>query len=240
MTTNTEHTSKQFDAELEQIRREVLEMGRLVERQLVRAAEGLRRNDGPLMDEVIQGEVQVNAKEILIDELCTMLIARRQPEAGDLRLMMMVLKGITDLERIGDEAKKIALTAREIAAPSGRYAGKPVPRIAEISNLAEMALGMLRTALDMFATLDISQATEVARRDLELDQRFRSTLRELLTYMMEDPRTISASLDILFVAKSLERIGDHAKNITEYMVYLVKGKDVRHVTLEEFERVAQS
>ncbi|HXC40241.1 MAG TPA: phosphate signaling complex protein PhoU [Burkholderiales bacterium] len=231
------HTSKQFDAELEQARKQVLLMGGLVEQQIVYAIEALRRGDAGLTAQVVEVEVEVNRLEREVDEMCTTVIALRQPNANDLRLIMTMLKVTTDIERIGDEAKKIAL----YAAQRGRGMGRAtLPRLSEITSMADLVKEMLRRALDAFARMDVESAASIAQRDLAVDRSFQSILRELLTYMIEDPRTISASIDVLFVAKALERIGDHAKNITEYVVYLIKGKDVRHVTPEEFEDAVRS
>ena len=233
---NNPHTSKQYDAELDQVRSQVLRMGNLVERQVVYAIEALRRTDAALSERVIESENEINGLEVSIDELCTTLIARRQPNSNDLRVIMMALKTITDLERIGDEAKKIALATREMY---GQVRGQ-LPRFSSVALVADIVLGMLRRAMNAFEKLDSSDVAAIARQDREVDEYFQSILRQLLTYMIEDPRTISASIDIIFIAKSLERIGDHAKNISEYVIYMVKGKDVRHVTVEEIERVAES
>jgi phosphate transport system protein len=230
----SEHTFKQFDAELEAVRSRVLQMGGLVESQIVRAIEALTEANLALADQVVAEDQRVNGMEVGIDELCSHLIARRQPAAVDLRMIMTVMKTITDLERIGDEAEKIARMAKLIH-QAGRL---NQPRFGEIKHVAEVALGMLRKSLDAFARLDTGSAAQVVREDEHLDEEFRAILRHLITFMMEDPRTISTSLEILFVAKAIERIGDHAKNMSEYVVYMVKGKDVRHVTLEEFEREA--
>jgi phosphate transport system protein len=230
------HTSKQYDAELEQVHSQVVLMGRLVERQLAYATEAFRRRDLVLAERVAVAEPEINALEMSIDELCTTVIARRQPNSNDLRLIMMVLKTITDLERIGDEAKKIGLVTSRIFGPSARH----VPRITEVIPAAELVGDMLRRSLEAFGSLEIGDAPGIARQDIGVDEHFQSILRQLLTYMIEDPRTISASLDIIFLAKSLERIGDHAKNISEYVVYMIKGKDVRHVTVEEMEQVIKS
>ncbi len=181
-------------------------------------------------------EHQVNALEMEIDELCTNIIARRTPTAIDLRVLTMVVKTITDLERIGDEAKKIVLMAREFFRSGRGY----MPRYSEIQSMSAIAIDMLRQALDSFARLDAGAAPEIARRDLEVDDSFRAVLRESLTYMIEDPRTISATLDIIFIAKALERVGDHAKNISEYVVYMIKGKDVRHLSADEIEQAVKS
>lgn len=233
---NDLHTSKQYDAELDQVRSQVLRMGALVERQVVYAVEALRRTDAALHERVIESESEINSLEVSIDELCTTIIARRQPNSNDLRVIMMVLKTITDLERIGDEAKKIALATRSMY---GQVRGQ-LPRFSNVALVADIVVGMLRRAMVAFETLDASDVAAIARQDLEVDEYFQSILRQLLTYMIEDPRTISACIDIVFIAKSLERIGDHAKNISEYVIYMVKGKDVRHVSVEEIERVAES
>lgn len=229
-----EHTLKQFDTDLEEIRSRVLQMGGLVEEQITQAIAALTDGDVGLARRVAENDVHVNALEVAIDEECSTVIARRQPAAKDLRMIMTVVKTITDLERIGDEAAKIArmtLSLYDSTRPS-------MPRITEIQHVADIALGMLRNALDAFARLDLTVAAKVVRQDEQVDSEFKSILRQLITFMMEDPRTISHSLDILFIAKSIERIGDHAKNMSEYVVFLVKGKDVRHTSIEAFEREA--
>jgi phosphate transport system protein len=235
-----DHTSRQFDAQLEQTRSKVLLMGGLVEEQVRMAVSSLRGGaggaSGALIDQVLDVEVAINALEIEIDELCTNIIARRTPTAIDLRVLVMVVKTITDLERVGDEAKKIALMARELT----KHGRVHVPYFAEIQRIADIVMDMLRRSLDAFARLELEDTPEIARRDLEVDDSFLAVLRELLTYMIEDPRTISTALDIVFIAKSLERVGDHAKNISEYVVYMIKGKDVRHVTLEEIEEAIKT
>jgi len=231
---SSEHTSKQFDAELEAVRARVLQMGGLVESQIKLAIESLTTGDEALMRRVIEEDHRVNAMEVEIDESCNHILVRRQPAAGDLRMIMTVIKTITDLERIGDEAQKIArmallLTKRE---------SLMLPRYHEIKHTAELTLNMLHSALDAFARLDVAAAARVVRQDEQVDEEFRAIMRYLITFMMEDPRTISNSLEILFVAKAIERIGDHAQNMAEYVVYMVKGRDVRHVTVEEIEREA--
>jgi phosphate transport system protein len=231
-----DHTLKQFDTELEEIRSQVLLMGGLVEQQIVRAIEALTNGNIGLAREVMDDDHRVNALEVAIDEECSTVIARRQPAAKDLRMIMTVVKTITDLERIGDEAAKIARMTLSLYSND-----RPtVPRAAEIQHVADIALGMLRNALDAFARLDLAVAAKVVRQDEQVDSEFKSILRQLITYMMEDPRTISHALDILFIAKSIERIGDHSKNMSEYVVYLVKGKDVRHTSVEALEREALS
>ncbi|MCP1291403.1 MULTISPECIES: phosphate signaling complex protein PhoU [Chromobacterium] len=227
-----EHISKQFDMELETIRTRVLQMGGLVEQQILSAVEALLAGDIDKLDKVIAEDALVNAMEVTIDDDCLHIIARRQPAASDLRIVFTVIKVITDLERIGDEAKKIARMGKTIY-QSERY---QVPRFREIEKMADAALGMLRRALDAFARLDTSAALELAEADQELDEDFAAELRQLITFMMEDPRTISMSIDTLFISKAIERIGDHATNISEYVVYLVKGKDIRHTTLETKKR----
>jgi phosphate transport system protein len=228
----TEHTSKQYDAELEAVRAKVLEMGGLVEQQIITALEALTKLEPQLAKEVISSEEQVNQLEIQIDQDCSRIIAKRQPAAGDLRMVMMIVKTITDLERIGDEATKIARTAQKIYEADRMYK----PRFNEIKAMVALVSDMLRTALDAFARLDVTKTVEVARQDELVDEHFRSATRQLITYMLEDPRTISMSLEVLFVAKAVERIGDHATNITEYVVYMVKGIDVRHSNVQEMEK----
>lgn len=229
-----EHTSKQYDAELESVRAKVLEMGGLVEQQIIRALEAITQVDLNLAQEVINMDVQVNALEVKIDEECSHIIAKRQPAAGDLRMIMMMVKTITDLERIGDEATKIARTAQRIYEKDFMFK----PRFNEINTMVKIVYEMLRMSLDAFARLDVSQTLEVAKQDKEVDAQFQASIRQLVTFMLEDPRTISMSLEVMFVAKAVERIGDHAKNISEYVVYMVKGKDIRHTSIEDIEREA--
>ncbi len=230
-----EHTSKQFDAELEAVRARVLQMGGLVENQIRLAVESLSTGDVALMNRVIEEDHHVNAMEVDIDESCNHILVRRQPAASDLRMVMTVIKTITDLERIGDEAEKIARMAKLISQKERLH----LPRYNEIKHAADIALDMLRKSLDAFARLDLAAAAQVVRQDEQVDEEFRAIMRYLITFMMEDPRTISSSLEILFVAKAIERIGDHAKNMSEYVVYMVKGRDVRHVSVEEIEREVQ-
>ena len=229
---NSEHTSKQFDAELEAVRASVLQMGGLVEVQIRLAVEALVSGDVALMGRVIADDHRVNALEVGIDESCNEIIARRQPTAGDLRMVTTVIKTITDLERIGDEAKKIARMAKTLS----EKISLGLPPYKEIEHSARLVSDMLRKSLDAFAHLELSTVAQVVRQDEQVDDEFRAIMRYLITFMMEDPRTISTALEILFVAKAIERIGDHAKNMSEYVVYMVKGRDVRHVTTEEIER----
>jgi phosphate transport system protein len=226
--TPADHTSKHFDAELERIRGQILEMGVIVEYQVRYAVEALRTGDRNLIARVIQDETRVNALERTIDAECTEVVARRQPAANDLRFLVMVYKTVVDLERIGDEAKKIALSAQRSTPLAYHGPGNPELRFA-----CSLVVDMLRRALQGIANLEPGVALEVARLDEEVDAHFRAIVRQLLTYMIEDPRAITLAMEILLVAKALERVGDHAKNISEYVVYFVKGRDVRHVSLEE-------
>jgi phosphate transport system protein len=229
------HTSKHFDAELEHIRSRVLEMGGIVEYQIRYAVEALRSGDSGLVNRVIKDELKVNQLEREIDEACTNVIARRAPAAGDLRFLMMAYKTITDLERIGDEAKKIALVARGL-----RLNERVSPGFPEIRLICTVVVDMLRGALDSLARLEARNVPEVVRQDDEVDGYFKAVLRQLLTFMIEDPRTISRSLDVVFIAKALERVGDHAKNISEYVIYMINGTDVRHGSLEEIEAAVRA
>ena len=231
-----EHIFKQFDADLEAVRSQVLKMGGLVEEQIIHAIDALVTGNTGLADQVIASDHRVNALEVAIDEDCSHIIARRQPTAGDLRIVMMIVKTITDLERIGDEAAKIARMTKLIYEKNAVSS----PRFIEIKHMGNLVLEMLRKSLDGFARLEVTNAGQIARQDIQVDEEFRLVLRHLITYMMEDPRTISVAIDILFAAKAIERMGDHAKNMSEYVVYMVKGKDVRHTTPEEIEREALS
>jgi len=226
-----EHISKQFDAELENVRSRVLQMGGLVEEQIVQAMEALISGDMERIERVIANDHRVNAMEVELDESCSHIIARRQPAAGDLRLLITVIKTITDLERIGDEAEKIARMAKLIHTAERLY----MPRM-DLSHIADRAVQMLRQSLDCFARLDVAAAMAVVKQDSEVDNSFRAIMRQLITFMMEDPRTITRSLEILFIAKAVERIGDHSKNMAEYVIYMVKGRDVRHTSIEEVEK----
>ena len=229
----SDHTSKQFDSELEAVRSSVLQMGGLVEEQILRAIDCVTSGDMVAIEAVVAADKSVNRMEVELDERCSHIIARRQPTAGDLRMLMTVVKMITDLERIGDEAEKIARMARMIHEANRAH----LPRI-ELAHMAEVAVAMLRKALDAFARLDVQAAAQVVRQDLVVDDEFRAVIRQLITFMMEDPRSISRSIEILFIAKAIERIGDHAKNMSEYTVYMVKGRDVRHIGIDAIEREA--
>lgn len=224
-----EHIYKQYDTDLEAIRSKVLEMGGIVEEQLADSIAALINIDGKLADNVIKKDNRVNALESEIDEDCSLIIAKRSPAARDLRNVLMMLKIITDLERIGDESTKIAKACHRIY-DENRMSK---PRTKEIESIFESLRFMLRTALNSFARLDVSETIDVLEKDKEVDDEYRSFMRQLLTYMLEDPRTISISLELMFIAKSLERIGDHTKNISQTVIYTVKGKDVRHATIKE-------
>jgi phosphate transport system protein len=225
------HISKEYDNELETVRSQVLEMGGLVETQLLGAITALIESDLELAENVIKSEYKVNRYEVTIDEQCTKILAKRQPAAVDLRLIMAVIKTITDLERIGDEAQKIAKMAvvlSEKQGPKSYYIG--------IKAMGTLVSHMVHDALDAFARIDSKAALIVASKEPESDEQYIAILRQLITYMMEDPRSISSSLDAIWTARAMERIGDHARNICEYVIYFVEGKDVRHITIEEMEK----
>ncbi|WP_308417279.1 phosphate signaling complex protein PhoU [Andreprevotia chitinilytica] len=230
----SEHISKQFDAELEAIRSNVLGMAGLVEEQVRQAMEALAHGNIELIDHVLEQENRVNEMHLQLDDMCIHMIARRQPAAGDLRMVMTVIKSVEDLERIGDKAARICQRAKNII-----DAGKlQAPRFQELNHLADLALDMLSKTLDAFARLDAAPASEVKRADNQLDTEYRALHRQLITHMMEDPRSISFMLDIMWIAKAIERIGDLAVNISEQVVFLVKGQDVRHKGQEVMDRVA--
>ena len=225
----SDHTHKQFDAEMEEIRSGVLAMGGLVETQLTRAIDALKHPDSDLIASVAADERAINQMQVSIDQQCSQIIAKRQPAAIDLRMVLTVVKIVNELERIGDEIKKIAYKAQQMQRPEGLSN----VRFHEITRAAELAESNLQLALDAFARLDVNAAAQVVSNDEAIDSAFLSILRQLISYMMEDPRTISAALEIVFIAKSIERIGDHAKNVAENVVQAVRGKDVRHATAEQ-------
>ena len=229
------HISSQFDSELTSISSQVLEMGGLVETQIQKAIFALSQFDLDAANEVSVTESQVNAMELDIDRHLSSIIARRQPAASDLRLLMAISKTTANLERVGDEAEKMARMVRSII-----ESGSPrnLPSV-ELRYAANLASGLLNKALDAFARLDVNAALAILKEDDLIDQEFDSFVRILVTYMMEDPRMISPSLDVLFLAKAIERIGDHAKNIAEFIIYVVKGEDVRHASIEKIESVIQ-
>ncbi len=229
------HISSQYNSELEDVRQRVLAMGGLVEQQIVDATRALIEADGELGDEVMRNDIRVNQFEVQIDEECSGILARRQPTAGDLRLVYAVVKTITDLERIGDEAEKIARMAIDLS----RHERTPAPLV-EVGHLSRHVSQMVRDALDSFARMDVDAALAVAQEDVAVDREYEALLRQCITFMMEDPRTIRRVLDVIWSVRALERIGDHARNIAEYVIYFVKGKDVRHLGLEAMEREARS
>lgn len=224
-----EHIYTQYDTDLEAIRAKVLEMGGIVEEQLTDSVSSLINADAKLADSVIKKDERVNDLESEIDEACSEIIAKRSPIASDLRNVLMMLRIITDLERIGDEASKIAKATQRIYEKD--LMSKPQTK--EIQSIYEKLQYMLRTALNSFARLDVTETVAVLESDKEVDGEYRAYMRQLLTYMLEDPRTISLSLELMFVAKSLERIGDHSKNVSQNVIYTVKGKDVRHSSIKE-------
>jgi phosphate transport system protein len=230
------HLSSQFDNDLNAVCGKLLEMGGVVESQVATAIRAFANLDGDLADQVMAREVEVNDFEIEIDSMCTELIARRQPTARDLRLVMAISKAITNLERAGDEADRIARRTKHILEDSASHG----INVAEIRLSGQMAVSLLRRSLDCFARLDTKTAVEVVYDDKEIDDEFRAFVRKLVSYMAEDPRTISVALDMLFIAKAVERIGDHAKNIAEFVVYIVKGTDVRHLPHDQLSQEANS
>jgi len=225
------HLSTQFDAELSSVSARVMELGGLVESQIRQAIYALSQFSVEVADQVTLTENRVNTMEVEIDRDLSSIIARRQPTAGDLRLLMAISKTTANLERVGDEAEKIARMVRSII-QSGNARALPS---SDLRLASELASGQLRKALDAFARLDTSAAVAILKEDDLIDREFDGFVRKLVTYMMEDPRKISACLDLLFVAKAIERIGDHAKNIAEFIIYVVKGADIRHASMEQIE-----
>ncbi len=227
------HISQQFNEELETIRHKVLTMGGLVEEQIENATAALVSGDVEQAEGVISRDYQVNAYEVAIDEESIQILARRQPAAGDLRLIVAVIKTITDLERMGDQAEKVARMAIHLADME-----RPKNQYSELEHLSDQVRKMLRGALDAFARMDAEAAASVAQEDLKVDAEYDAIMRQMITFMMEDPRNVRRTLDTMWSARALERIGDHARNICEYVIYLVKGKDVRHISLEELSKEA--
>ncbi len=225
------HLSTQFDSDIDKISSRVMELGGLVESQIYQAIYAMSHHSTESANQVLEIEVRVNGLEIEIDRELASVIARRQPAANDLRLILAMSKTTANLERVGDEASKIARMVKSII-DSGTARALPSN---DLRVAADMAAGLLRKALDAFARLDTSAALDILKEDDQLDQEFDGFVRKLITYMMEDPRTISSSLDLLFIAKAIERIGDHAKNIAEFIVYVVKGTDIRHSSLNDIE-----
>ncbi len=224
------HISRQFENELEDIRNKVMAMGGLIEKQLEQAITCLLNSDSALAEDVIKTDVVVNKMELEIDEECTQILARRQPTASDLRLVITVIKAINDLERIGDETKRVARMALEIM---DKDVGKA--RLQTIKHLGEHVKTVLHNILDAFARMDTTEAYKIYRQDKQVDIEYEGTLRQSITFMMEDPRSIPWALNIIWIARALERIGDRATNISEYIIYYVKGKNVRHAGIEGIE-----
>jgi phosphate transport system protein len=229
------HLSTQFDTELSAVSTRVMEMGGMVESQIRTAVYALAQFNEEAADQVIETESRVNLMEVDIDRELSSIIARRQPTARDLRLLVAISKTTANLERAGDEAEKIARMVKSII---GSGAARNLPA-SELRTEADLASGLLRKALDGLARLDVNVAVSILKEDDLIDREFDGFVRKLITYMMEDPRTISASLDLLFVAKAIERIGDHAKNIAEFIIYVVKGADIRHSSMETIESVVK-
>ncbi len=231
------HLSTQFDAELSEISTRVLEMGGLVESQVAQAIYALTNFSEATASEVLIREELVNNTEVEIDRALSLILARRQPTARDLRLLIAISKSIANLERVGDEAARVARTVQRLIS-AGVSSRMRLP-VADLKFESELAIAQLRKALDAFARLDVDKAFEVLKQDDQIDQEFEGLLRKLITFMMEDPRTISSSIDLVFVAKAIERVGDHAKNLAEQIIYIVKGTDVRHNSLEAVETVVR-
>ena len=230
------HLSSKFDSELNTVSSRVLALGGLVETQLRQAIYALTEFSDEVADQVLATETKVNAREVEIDREISSIISRRQPTAQDLRLLAGLGKTTANLERAGDEIEKMARMVKSII-HSGSARLLPA---SELRVGAELAAGLMRKALDALARLDVREAVSILREDDQIDAEFDGFMRKLITYMMEDPRTISASLDLLFLAKAIERVGDHAKNIAEFIIYVVKGADVRHMPLEQIESQLQS
>lgn len=226
-----QHISGQFNADLEDLRTQLLEMGGVVQQQIIDAVSAIELADGQLAEKVLATEDDVDRREVMIDEACTQVLARRQPAASDLRLVLAVSKAIRDLERMGDEAQKIAKMAIAL-----NEEGQSPHGYMELRHIGDSVEKMVNNTLDAFARFDVDAAVKVARDDKAVDREYRSAMRELITYMMEDPRSIGRVMNIIWALRSLERIGDHARNIAEHVIYLVKGLDVRHVSVKEMER----
>ncbi len=227
----TGHISRRYNADIEHVRQSVLEMGGLVERQIEAALQALKDGDSEAALKVAQDDYKVNRLEVAVDEECNRILALRAPTAVDLRVIIAIIKTITDLERMGDEAEKIARLIAQLATQE-----RPTNGHREIRHLGKHVIAMVRNALDAFARMDVDLAVQTALDDQVVDQEYESISRQSITFMMEDPRTIRRVLDVMWIVRSLERIGDHTKNICEYVIYTVKGKDVRHTSLDDMLR----
>ncbi len=226
-----QHISKQFNADLEDLKAQLMELGGLVERQIQDAVVAIVEGDDALAEKVCRVEDEVDTKEVQLDDNCTMVLARRQPAASDLRMVLAVAKITRDLERMGDEAQKVAKMAISLT-QDGQAPGGYV----EVRHIGNRVKEMVHSALDAFARFDVDLALRVAKEDKEVDREYKSALREIVTYMMEDPRSIGRVMNIMWALRALERIGDHARNIAEHIIYLVRGLDVRHNSVKEMER----
>jgi phosphate transport system protein len=230
----SQHISRRFNEDLEKIRGRVLAMGGFVEDQLAKAVTALVEGDSRLGESVVQDDFQVNAMEVTIDEECSRILATRAPAASDLRLIVAIIKAITDLERMGDECEKIGLIAARLAVEE-----RPANKYREVKHLGRLVQSIVHDTLDAFARLDPDAALRVARMDKAVDEEYEAIQRQSITFMMEDPRNISRALDVMWIVRALERIGDHAKNICEYVIFMVHGKDIRHIRLEDVETVLE-
>lgn len=228
---HTDHISQQFNEELDEVKTQMLEMGGMVEKQIADAVSAFIRIDADDAKRIREEDDNVNDMEVYLDENCTKILARRQPAASDLRLVIAITKAVNDLERIGDEAGKIALQAMELA-NQGQMGELPRGQV-EVRHIGKHVTEMLRNALNAFARLDVEMALKVAQEDKAVDREYGSAMRALVTYMMEDPRSITRMLSAMWTLRSLERVGDHSRNIAEHVIYLVKGTDVRHIGLKK-------
>ena len=225
------HTSRRYNEDLERVRSKVLAMGGLVEVQLDGALGSLIDGDSKLGQAIAKNDYQVNSMEVSIDEECSRILATRSPAAGDLRMIVATIKTITDLERIGDECEKIALIGARLAGEE-----RPEDRYRAVKHLGRITQAMVHNALDAYARLDVELALSTARSDRIVDYEYEAIQRQTITFMMEDPRWIRRALDVMWVVRALERVGDHAKNVCEYVIYVVHGKDVRHTSLESVDQ----
>jgi phosphate transport system protein len=226
----SQHISRRFNEDLERVRSQVLNMGGFVEQQLAKAVSALVEGDSTLGETVARDDFEVNRMEVSIDEECSRILATRAPAASDLRLIIAIIKVITDLERMGDECEKIGYIASRLATQE-----RPVNKYREIKHLGRVVQSMVHDSLDAFARMDAEAALKVARQDRLVDEEYEAIQRQSITFMMEDPRNIRRALDVMWVVRAIERIGDHAKNICEYVIFMVHGKDIRHVRLEDVE-----
>ncbi|MEY2625449.1 MAG: phosphate transport system regulatory protein PhoU [Gammaproteobacteria bacterium] len=226
----SQHISRRFNEDLERVRSQVLTMGGFVEQQLAKAVSALVEGDSTLGETVARDDFEVNRMEVSIDEECSRILATRAPAASDLRLIVAIIKAITDLERMGDECEKIGYIASRLATQE-----RPTNKYREIKHLGRVVQNMVHDSLDAFARMDAEAALRVARQDRVVDEEYEAIQRQSITFMMEDPRNIRRALDVMWVVRAIERIGDHAKNICEYVIFMVHGKDIRHVRLEDVE-----